>query len=363
MKTSDFDYYLPTELIAQHPLDPRHNSRLMVLERATGRIAHRHFYQLGDYLRPGDILVANNTRVIPARLFGRKAGSGGKVELLLLNKVAESHWRVLAGGKRLTEGTTIVLPDGLIATITAVFDGPLRQVAFSQPIDPLLEQIGHIPLPPYIQAPLADRERYQTIYAQTDWLHPAGSSAAPTAGLHFTADLLFALREQGVLFETCTLHIGLDTFKPIQTEEVGDHLIHSEWATLSPAGAERINQAKLAGGRLIAVGTTTARTLETAAWRAAGVTGSLQRVSQIADPPACPWKPVAAIEDFTDLFIYPDYRFRVVDGLITNFHLPQSSLLMMVAAFSGRETIRAAYQTAIQESYRFYSFGDAMLIL
>ena len=363
MKTSDFDYNLPAGHIAQQAIEPRHNSRLMVLERATGRIEHRHFYQLGDWLRPGDILVANNTRVIPARLYGNKAGSGGKVELLLLNKENESHWRALVGGKRLTEGTTIALADGLTATITAVFDGPLRQVAFSQPIDQLLEQIGHIPLPPYIQTPLADRERYQTVYAQTDWLHPAGSSAAPTAGLHFTAEMLLALREQGILFETCTLHIGLDTFKPVQVEQVADHFIHSEWATLSPLAAERINRAKLAGGRIFAVGTTTARTLETAAWRAAGVMGSLQRISQMADPPTCPWKPVTAIEGFTDLFIYPGYRFRVVDGLITNFHLPQSSLLMMVAAFSGRKAILVAYQTAIQQNYRFYSFGDAMLVL
>lgn len=363
MKTADFDYDLPAGQIAQYPLEPRHDSQLMILERATGRIEHRHFYQLGEWLRPGDILVANNTRVIPARLYGHKVGSGGKVELLLLNREDESHWRVLAGGKRLVEGTTIDLADGLTATITAVFAGPLRQVAFSQPIDQLLEQIGQVPLPPYIQAPLADRERYQTIYAQADRLHPAGSSAAPTAGLHFTAELLLSLRQQGVLFESCTLHIGLDTFKPVQARQVADHLIHSEWASLSPLAAERINQAKLAGGRIFAVGTTTARTLETAAWRAVGVTGSLQQVSQMADPPACPWKPVAAMEGFTDLFIYPGYRFRVVDGLITNFHLPQSSLLMMVAAFSGRDTILAAYQTAIQQNYRFYSFGDAMLIL
>lgn len=367
MKTADFDYHLPKGLIAQRPLPQRDASRLLVLHRASGQLEQRQFSQLGDYLRPGDILVANDSRVIPARLYGRKA-TGGKVEILLLEQENEQVWRALVGGRRLQAGSQIHLDnkDGtdssITATITAVLPGPQRQLQFSQPLTAYLDQLGHTPLPPYIHEPLADDERYQTVYAR-----PAGSAAAPTAGLHFTGDLLLALRDQGVLFDTVTLHVGLDTFKPVAAKQVADHTIHSEWATLSEATARRINEAKLAGGRLIAVGTTAMRTLETAALRAAGITGSLQTISArdaAGETSAyCPWQPVAAFSGPTDLFIYPGYRFRAVDALITNFHLPQSSLLMLVSAFASLEQIRTSYETAVAHQYRFFSFGDAMLIV
>lgn len=367
MKTDQFDYHLPPELIAQRPLPTRDASRLLLLHRQDGHVQHRHFIDLLDYLHPGDILVVNDSRVIPARLYGRKA-SGGKVELLLLEQLSEKRWKALVGGKRLKEGTPISLykADGaasdFTATITAVLQGPQREITFNKPLNQHLPQLGHTPLPPYIHEKLDDSERYQTIYAR-----PPGSAAAPTAGLHFTPDLLLSLREKGVLLEMLTLHVGLDTFKPVDAEEIGNHTIHSEWASLTPETARRINEAKLAGGRLVAVGTTVVRVLETAALRSAGITGSLQRISQRdaagETSNICPWKPVAAFEGLTDLFIYPGYRFRAVDAMITNFHLPRSTLLMLVSAFAGREQILAAYRKAIQQQYRFYSFGDAMLIL
>jgi S-adenosylmethionine:tRNA ribosyltransferase-isomerase len=368
MKTSDFNYHLPEHLIAQHPVEPRDSSRLMVIDRQAGTIEHRFFRDIGAFLSPGDILVANDSRVIPARLFGHKTETGGKVELLLLEHLDGHRWRVLAGGRRLSRGTRITLHEkdnrstSLTATITAELDSALREVTFDEAIEPHLERVGHTPLPPYIHEPLADGERYQTVYAR-----PPGSAAAPTAGLHFTGDLLLALRAQGVLFETCTLHVGLDTFKPVTVDEVVEHTIHQEWATLSPEAARRINEAKLAGGRLVAVGTTSTRVLETAALRSAGINGSLADISwrdaRGETSNICPWKPVAAFTGPTDLFIYPGYRYRAVDALITNFHLPQSSLLMMVSAFASRKRILAAYDAAIAEAYRFYSFGDAMLIL
>lgn len=367
MKTSDFIYHLPQELIAQRPLPQRDASRLLVLRRADGRVEHRRFTDLAAYLRSGDILVGNNSRVIPARLYGRKS-SGGQAEILLLEQLDALRWKVLVGGRRLGIGVAISLheKDGaesdFVGVITAVLDGPQREITFNQPIHDYLDRLGHTPLPPYIHETLEDAERYQTVYAR-----PPGSAAAPTAGLHFTGDLLLTLREKGVLFETVTLHVGLDTFKPVAADHVEGHTIHSEWATLSPEAARRINEAKLAGGRLVAVGTTAVRTLETAALRSAGITGSLQTISArdaAGETTAiCPWKPVVAFEGQTDLFIYPGYRFRAVDALITNFHLPKSSLLMLVAAFAGREPILAAYETAVQERYRFFSFGDAMFIL
>jgi S-adenosylmethionine:tRNA ribosyltransferase-isomerase len=241
-------------------------------------------------------------------------------------------------------------------------EGAEREICFGDDFDDLLGELGHTPLPPYIHEPLDDEERYQTVYARI-----IGSAAAPTAGLHFTTDLLFSLREKGVLFETCTLHVGLDTFQPVSATEVSEHSIHSESASLSAESARRINEAKLAGGRIVAVGTTTARVLETAALRAAGVTGSLQNISARdaagETTNLCPWRPVAAFSGRTDLFIYPGYRFRAVDALITNFHLPQSSLLMMVSAFASRQAVLHAYEVATEEKYRFYSFGDAMLLL
>ncbi len=363
MRTAEFDYDLPASSIAQEPLSQRDASRLLVLHRHTGTIAHYAFTDIVTFLRPGDILVANNSRVIPARLYGRKA-SGGQVELLLLEQSGPQHWLALVGGKKLVEGVEIQLLDGagqqagITVTITAVLPGAQRQIVFSQPIESHLEALGHTPLPPYIQQPIADGERYQTIYAR-----PPGSAAAPTAGLHFTPDLLLALRDKGVLFETVTLHVGLDTFKPVEARNVDAHTIHSEWVQLTPAAARRINEAKLAGGRVVAVGTTSARVLETAAWRSANMWGSLQGVSQQPPPDACPWKPVSAIEGRTDLYIYPGYHFRVVDALITNFHLPQSTLMMLVSAFAGIAPIRAAYQAALDQGYRFLSFGDAMLII
>ena len=368
MKTSLFDYHLPPERIAQQPLEPRDASRLMVMQRATGTLEHRIFREIVDYLRAGDILVANNSRVYPARLYGRKRDTGGKAELLLLERLDARRWRALAGGRRLTEGTVVVLdekdgkPGAVQAEISAELDGAEREVLFSHELDDVLERLGHTPLPPYIHEPLQDPERYQTVYSR-----PSGSAAAPTAGLHFTPDLLFALREKGVLFETCTLHVGLDTFKPVTAAEVAGHTIHSESASLSAESAQRINKAKLAGGRIIAVGTTTTRVLETAALRSAEIQGSLRDMSARdasgETTNRCAWKPVAAFSGNTDLFIYPGYRYRAVDALITNFHLPQSSLLMLVAAFASRQSILDAYEEAIERAYRFYSFGDAILIL
>ena len=368
MKTSDFSYHLPQEMIAQKPIEPRDASRLLVLHRDDGRVEHRIFRDVGEYLRPGDVLVANDSRVIPARLQGHKTETGGKVELLLLEELAPARWRVLAGGKRLHKGVKISLHENdgseapLTATIAAMLDGAQREVTFSEPLHEYLQALGHVPVPPYIRQAPQDPERYQTVYARAP-----GSAAAPTAGLHFTADLLLSLREAGVRFETVTLHVGLDTFQPVSAGRVAEHTIHSEWATLTAEAARRINEAKLAGGRIVAIGTTSARVLETAALRAAGLSGSLQDISARdaagETTNLCPWQAVAAFSGRTDLFIYPGYRFRAVEAMITNFHLPESSLLMMIAAFAGRERILRAYKIAKEEGYRFYSFGDAMLIL
>lgn len=360
MHLSDFDYQLPPHLIAQTPVEPRHTSRLMVLECHSGQISHKHFVDLPDYLQQGDLMVANDSRVIPARLFGSKE-SGGKMELLLLKRLADRTWEALVGGKRLHQGTRFTLNEApLQGRIVEDLTAARRIVEFDQPIRPHLPHIGQTPLPPYIHEPLADPERYQTVYSKVE-----GSAAAPTAGLHFSPDLLLTLRERGILLEYVTLHVGLDTFKPVTVETIQEHAIHSEWASLSAETAKRINEVKLAGGHLLAVGTTSVRTLETAALRSAGISGSLKEASRLA-PDLCPWQPVAAFDGPTDLFIYPGFTFRVVDRLLTNFHLPKSTLLMLVSAFAGREgvdLIRRAYAEAIKESYRFYSFGDAMLIL
>lgn len=361
MDVRQFDYHLPPELIAQTPIEPRHASRLMVVNRDTGKITHHTFADLVDLLHSGDILVANDSRVIPARLFGRKE-SGGKVEILLLKQVDPLTWEVLVGGKRLRPGVIIQLPSTnypspITLTIKEDLGEARRLVEFSEPIAPHLSELGHTPLPPYIHTTLDDEERYQTVFSRID-----GSAAAPTAGLHFTSDILLALRDKGVILDYVTLHIGLDTFKPVTVEQVESHPIHREFARLSAETARRINQTKLAGGRLVAVGTTAMRTLETAALRSAGQTGSLKEASTF-DPNLCPWKSVIAIEEETDLFIYPGFTFRAVDTLLTNFHLPKSTLLMLVSAFAGIDLIRRAYEEAINEKYRFYSFGDAMLIL
>ncbi|BAM00529.1 MULTISPECIES: tRNA preQ1(34) S-adenosylmethionine ribosyltransferase-isomerase QueA [Caldilinea] len=361
METALFDYELPESYIAQQPAEPRDSSRLMVLHRADGRIEHRIFREIGEYLRAGDLLVANDSRVIPARLHGRKS-TGGEVEIFLLRQRDEAGkvWECLVRGRGLKEGTKVHLNEELFAEITAVTPTGARIVEFSASVHPYLDVLGEVPLPPYITQYTGDRERYQTVYSR-----PEGSVAAPTAGLHFTPELLMQLRQQGVLFETVTLHVGLDTFKPVQSERVEDHHIHTEWAELSSATARRINETTLAGGRIVAVGTTTVRTLEWAATAAQGL--------DPYDTQACPWQRVAAFMGDVSLFIYPGYRFRAVDALITNFHLPRSSLLMLVSAFiaqahpedvdAGRRILLNAYEEAKRTGYRFFSFGDAMLIL
>jgi S-adenosylmethionine:tRNA ribosyltransferase-isomerase len=367
MKLSDFDYYLPPEKIAQTPAEPRDSSRLMVLHQQTGQIEHRIFRDLPAYLRAGDVLVLNQTRVIPARLSAQKTQTGGQVEVLLLSQISPTQWWALVGGSKLTEGVQLVLRHGakaLTASILQVGDEAERLIEFSEPLHPWLAEIGQTPLPPYITRPIDDPERYQTVYARRE-----GSAAAPTAGLHFTGDMLFALQSQGIALAYCTLHIGLDTFAPVKVEDIHQHKIHRERAILSPEDARIINEAKLNGGRIIAVGTTSARTLETAALRSAAFgtpendPTSIQNTLCNLSENVCPWRPVIAIDEETDLFITPGFHFRAVDAMITNFHLPKSTLLMMISALVGRDLLLNAYQIAIAEDYRFYSFGDAMLII
>ena len=353
MKTADLDYTLPQGLIAQEPIEPRDRSRLLVLHRDTGRIEHCLFHDVGEYLRTGDLLVANESRVIPARLYGHKTPSGGKVELLLLRKLDGDRWLGLAGGAATRPGTIIRLdasagPSNLTAEIIDTGERGERTLAFSDPVEDYFDELGHVPLPPYIHRPLDDPERYQTVYARTP-----GSAAAPTAGLHFTGDLMLKLRDQGVKLDFVTLHVGLDTFRPITESDIEAHAIHREWCQLAPATAERINQTKVMGNRVVSVGTTSVRVLETSA---------RQGLLQVPSGP-CPWRHVSPFEGFTDLYITPGFQFRVVDTLITNFHLPKSTLLALVMSFAGEENIRRAYQAAIDERYRFFSFGDAMLIL
>ncbi len=339
MKTADFDYDLPPMLIAQTPIEPRHDSRLLVMRRGDEVLEHTVFKKIGHYLQPGDLLVINQTRVIPARIYARKE-SGGKVELLLLNRRDALTWEALIGGKRVGQGKRLALADGLSATVIATLDGPRRLVQFDRPVEPHLERIGQMPLPPYIHEKLRDPGRYQTVYARQP-----GSAAAPTAGLHFTPQLMAHLESQGVRFARLTLHVGLDTFAPVTEEDPLEHSIHTEWCELDEGTARQVNAARRAGRRVIAVGTTSVRVLETAA-----------RYAAAGDS-------VGAFSGPTDLFILPGYEFRVVDALITNFHLPRSTLLMLVSAFAGRERILAAYAQAVGLGYRFYSFGDAMLIL
>lgn len=354
MNVSEFDYDLPESFIAQHPIEPRDASRLMVLDRRKGTIEHRRFHDILELIAPPDVLVLNSTRVIPARLPAVKARTGGKAEILLLRQIDETRWYALVGGHRIVEGTLLAFPDSNItACVEEALDDSERIVRFSQPVNQRLAELGQVPLPPYIHTRLDDVERYQTVYSRYD-----GSAAAPTAGLHFTPELLRAARESGVHLAYCTLHIGLDTFQPVRVEQVENHHIHSEHALFSEDNARIVNEARLAGGRVIAVGTTSARTLETAVILSAG--GDSTRPDDIADN--CPWRSIAAFEGDTRLFIYPGYRWRAVDALITNFHLPRSTLLMMVSAFAGREDILNAYEVAKREGYRFFSFGDAMFI-
>ncbi len=357
MKTTDLDYTLPEDLIAQTPVEPRDSSRLLVLHRDDGRLEHRIFRDIGEYLRPGDLLVANESRVIPARLFGHKEPGGGKVEILLLGKLEGTQWHCLVGGARTRVGTRLRLdqdgtPSALTAEVLEVGERGERTLAFSEPVEAYFDELGVMPLPPYIHEPLHDPERYQTVYS-----HTLGSAAAPTAGLHFTAELLLALRDRGIGFAFVTLHVGLDTFRPIAEETIEDHRIHTEWGSLSLLVAEQINRAKVMGGRVIAVGTTSVRVLETAARR------DLLQTPDDAPGGMCPWRPLSPFEGFTDLYITPGFNFRVVDAMITNFHLPKSTLLALVMAFAGEDTVRRAYAEAIAQRYRFFSFGDAMVIV
>ena len=339
MQTSDFDYELPPERIAQVPAEPRDRSRLMVLDRAKPGLEHRHFFEFGDFLRPNDLLVINRTRVIPARFYARKLPSGGKAELLLLRKQKDGNWEGLVGGKNIKPGTLLQVEQGPEVDVLADLGGSRRLLRFAQPIEFYYNQAGYMPLPPYIHAYQGDPERYQTVYNQAP-----GSAAAPTAGLHFTPQLLAALQNQGVGVAELTLHVGLDTFAPVTETDPREHQIHSEWCELDAGAAEKINAAKSAGGRVIAVGTTSVRTLESAA-------------AQSPRGKVLPWS------GDTRLYILPGYQFQIVDAMITNFHLPKSTLLMLVSAFAGRERILAAYQQAIAMNYRFFSFGDAMLLL
>ncbi len=338
MKTKEFDYNLPPELIAQVPLEIRHDSRLLVYSRSGNQITHTQFKQIREFLKPGDVLVVNKTRVIPARLFARKS-TGGKVEVLLLKKLEGNCWEVLVGGKRVNKGKELAFDDQIKGQVIEELEGAKRVIEFDQPVGPHLKDLGQMPLPPYIHVPLEDPDRYQTVYAEID-----GSAAAPTAGLHFTEELMQELRDYGVTFVEIILHVGLDTFAPVNEENIEEHKIHTEWCQISPQAASVINQAKKDGRRVIAVGTTSVRTLESAA---------------VCENGEYHVQPFA---DATSLFIYPGYTYKIVDAIITNFHLPKSTLLMLVSAFMGLENVRRCYQEAVEERYRFYSFGDAMFI-
>ena len=340
MRTSDFDYPLPAHLIAQTPMEPRDHSRLLVMERSTGRLEHRRFYELGDFLQPGDLLVLNDSRVIPARLRGHKADTGGAVEALLLHRLGPGLWKALVKpGRRLGKGARFVV-DGTVGEVLEDTGGGTRLIHLSD--EGVIQRAGEVPLPPYIHSPLADRERYQTVYARAE-----GSAAAPTAGLHFTPELLESLRQRDVRFASVTLHVGLGTFRPVQAEEPEQHRLHSEHFELGDEAAHEIALARSEGRRVICVGTTSVRVLEHAAILAQG-TGD---------------GPVAPCSGWVDLFILPGHPFRLVDGLITNFHLPRSTLLMLVCAFAGRDRVMGAYREAIRQGYRLYSFGDAMVVL
>lgn len=340
MNVKDYDYDLPEELIAQDPLEDRSSSRLMVLDRQTGDVEHRHFTDILEYLHPGDCLVINNTRVIPARLFGVKEDTQAKIEVLLLKRKENDIWETLVKpGKKAKPGTKLVFGDGLLtAEVVDVVEEGNRLIQFHYDgiFEEILDQLGQMPLPPYITHQLKDKNRYQTVYAKYD-----GSAAAPTAGLHFTKELLQKVKDMGVDIAEVTLHVGLGTFRPVKVENVLDHHMHSEFYMVSQEAADKINRAKESGHRVIAVGTTSTRTLEAAA----DENGRLHETS-----------------GWTEIFIYPGYQFKVIDALITNFHLPQSTLVMLVSALAGREHVLHAYEIAVKERYRFFSFGDAMLI-
>lgn len=341
MKTSDFFYDLPEELIAQDPLEDRTASRLLVLNRETGAIEHKIFSDVIDYLNEGDCLVINNTRVIPARLIGEKEGTGGKVEVLLLKRRANDVWETLVKpGKKLRPGARVTFGDGrLKAEILEIAEEGNRLVRFYYEgiFEEILDSLGEMPLPPYITHKLEDKEMYQTVYAKYD-----GSAAAPTAGLHFTKELLNKIEEKGIKIASITLHVGLGTFRPVKVDDVNNHHMHTEWYEVNAEAADIINETKRNGGRVICVGTTSCRTIES-----------------VADENGY----MKAKTGETDIFIYPGYKFKVMDGLITNFHLPESTLVMLVSAFAGKENVLAAYETAVKERYRFFSFGDAMILI
>lgn len=342
MLKSDFYYDLPPELIAQTPAQPRDSSRLMKIDRQSGEIEHSRFYRLGEYLRPSDLLVMNNSKVFPARIYGVKRGGGDhevKVEFLLLKQHQLDEWEVLVKpGRRLKEGAIVDFPEGLSAEIIGIIEDGNRIVRFHYEgvFFDILDRIGKMPLPPYITEELKDNDRYNTVYSKE-----TGSAAAPTAGLHFTDELLEKIRSSGVDTAEVTLHVGLGTFRPVKENEIENHLMHREFYCIPQETVEKIQRTKSRGGRVIAVGTTSCRTLEAAAQKGELVAG----------------------HDDTSIFIYPGYQFKIIDGLLTNFHLPESTLVMLVSAFMGREKTLAAYQTAIEEKYRFFSFGDAMLII
>ena len=341
MKTSDFYYDLPKELIAQDPLEDRSSSRLLVLHRKSGRVEHRVFTDIVEYLKPGDCLVRNNTKVIPARLYGTRVDTGATIELLLLKRMENDVWETLVKpGKKARQGVVISFGDGILTgeIIDVKEDGNrLIQFRYEGIFEEILDQLGQMPLPPYITHTLKDKNRYQTVYAKNE-----GSAAAPTAGLHFTKELLEKVKEKGVNIAHVTLHVGLGTFRPVKVDDVESHHMHSEFYIVEEDQAKLINDTKKAGKRVIAVGTTSCRTLESAT----GEDGILKSGS-----------------GWTEIFIYPGYHFKMIDALITNFHLPESTLVMLVSALAGKENIMHAYETAVQEKYRFFSFGDAMIII
>ncbi len=341
MKTSDFYYDLPKELIAQTPSEPRDSSRLLVLDRQSGETVHKHFFDIIDYLDEGDLLVCNDSRVLPARIYGIKEPTGARVEFLLLKQISGNRWETLCKpGKKAKEGARFSFGDGLLyATVTEVKDDGNRVVDFEcdENFFSTLDKIGQMPLPPYITEELKDKERYQTVYS-----HELGSAAAPTAGLHFTTELMDKIRAKGVNIAYVTLHVGLGTFRPVKVDDVTKHKMHSEHYEVPEETAELIKKTKQSGKRVIAVGTTSCRTLESV---------------------AAEHGEVVPCEGFTEIFIYPGFEFKVLDGLITNFHLPESTLIMLVSAFAGYDNIMNAYKTAVEERYRFFSFGDAMCIL
>lgn len=340
MDLKDFNYDLPEELIAQDPLEDRSSSRLMVLHKDTGRIEHKIFRNIIDYLNPGDCLVINDTKVIPARLMGVKEDTGAAIEVLLLKRNADDVWECLVKpGKKARTGARIVFGEGLlVGEIVDVIEDGNRMIKFHYEgiFEEILDKLGQMPLPPYITHKLQDKNRYQTVYARNE-----GSAAAPTAGLHFTKELLDKIKEKGVNVVSITLHVGLGTFRPVKVDKIEEHHMHTESYNISKEAADTINRTRAAGGRVIAVGTTSCRTLESAA----------------ADDGTIP-----AISGDTDIFIYPGYKFKAIDCLITNFHLPESTLIMLVSALAGRDNIMNAYETAVKERYRFFSFGDAMFI-